>query len=100
MGKQLKQRRYPTRQCTGCLETRTKRDMVRVVRTPEGEIVLDPTGKRSGRGAYICPDLECLAGALKSGRLAKSLSVSLDTQTCTQLEQACLEWRAAGQPRR
>ncbi|MDP2872749.1 MAG: YlxR family protein [Bacillota bacterium] len=95
-----KQRKYPTRQCTGCLETRTKRDMVRVVRTPEGQVVLDPTGKRSGRGAYICPNVKCLAEALKSGRLARSLSVSLDPQTCQQLEQACTEWRAAGQPRR
>lgn len=74
--------------------------MVRVVRTPEGQVVLDPTGKRSGRGAYICPDLECLAGALKSGRLAKSLCVSLEPETCQQLEQACTQWRAAEQPRR
>jgi len=86
------------RQCTGCQEIRQKREMIRVVRTPDGEVVLDSTGKRSGRGAYVCPDPECLAKALSSGRLAKSLEVRFLPETLSQLEQECR--RLAGQLKR
>ncbi len=88
------------RQCTGCLVVRPKREMVRAVRTPEGAVVLDTTGKRSGRGAYMCPDVTCFAEARKRGRLAKSLEVAVDSETWQQLEQACLEWQAGGQSKR
>ena len=64
-----KQRKVPERQCLGCNEHKPKRELLRVVRTPEGEIVLDFTGKRSGRGAYICRDVKCLKKARKSGRI-------------------------------
>jgi hypothetical protein len=80
------------------MEVRQKREMVRVVRTPGGEIVLDPTGKRSGRGAYVCPDPECLAKALTSGRLGKSLEVQIPPETRSQLESECT--RLAGQSKR
>jgi predicted RNA-binding protein YlxR (DUF448 family) len=74
--------------------------MVRVVRTPAGPVVLDATGKLSGRGAYICPDVSCLAAARKRGSLAKSLEVSIDEETWQQLEQACREWQPGGQRKR
>ncbi len=51
-----KVRKIPQRMCVGCREMKNKRDLIRVVRTPEGNIEIDPTGKKSGRGAYLCPD--------------------------------------------
>ncbi len=69
----VKPRKVPLRICLGCYEKKPKKELVRVVRTPQGEVVLDPTGKKSGRGAYICPKNECLKKALKGKRLEKSL---------------------------
>jgi len=71
------QRRVPQRTCIACRSTNGKRELVRVVRTPEGAIEVDPTGKRSGRGAYICPDAACWQIALKKGRLEPALKVKL-----------------------
>lgn len=59
--------------CVGCREMKNKRDLLRVVRTPEGSIEVDPTGKKSGRGAYLCNNPECLAQAVKGKRLQKAL---------------------------
>jgi len=68
------QRKIPERRCVGCGEAKPKKELIRVVRSPEGVISLDATGKRSGRGAYICPDPKCLTKAVRSKRLEKSLS--------------------------
>ncbi len=67
-------RRLPTRTCVACRTARPKRALVRVVRTPEGSVVVDPTGKRSGRGAYLCPSLDCLRLAERRGSLARALA--------------------------
>jgi len=72
--------------CSGCKEQKSKKELVRVVRSPEGEISLDLTGKKSGRGAYICPKLECLKLARKARRLEKSLSCQIPEQVYNQLE--------------
>lgn len=69
-----KVRKIPQRQCVACGETRSKRDLVRVVRTPAGEVRVDATGKLSGRGAYVCPDAACVDRALREGRLAGILA--------------------------
>ena len=63
------QKKQPVRMCSGCAAHRPKRELVRVVRTPEGTILLDPGGKKSGRGAYLCPDAACLKKARKARRL-------------------------------
>ncbi|NLV21741.1 MAG: YlxR family protein [Syntrophomonadaceae bacterium] len=68
-----KVRKIPQRMCVGCREMKNKRDLLRVVRTPEGNIEVDPTGKKSGRGAYLCPNPECLSQAVKGKRLQKAL---------------------------
>ncbi|MBP1762025.1 MAG: hypothetical protein H6Q64_1567 [Firmicutes bacterium] len=68
-----KVRKIPQRMCVGCREMKNKRDLLRVVRTPEGNIEVDTTGKKSGRGAYLCPDPECLSQAVKGKRLQKAL---------------------------
>ena len=67
-------KKIPQRKCVGCQEMRNKKDLIRVVRTPEGDIIVDPTGKKAGRGAYVCPSLDCLNQAIKSKRLEKALA--------------------------
>ncbi len=62
--------------------------MVRVVRTPEGKVVVDPSGKQSGRGAYICPGFDCWEGALKRGSLAHTLKAEISTEDRAELERA------------
>ena len=64
--------KIPMRQCTGCREMKSKKEMIRVLKTTEDEIVLDTTGKKNGRGAYICRDVECLKKARKAKRIEKS----------------------------
>ena len=73
-------KKIPMRKCLGCNEQRPKRDLVRIVRTPEGEIVLDKIGKQAGRGAYICPDLNCLKKAPKGKRIEKSLETPVSEE--------------------
>nr|WP_277997587.1 MULTISPECIES: YlxR family protein [unclassified Moorella (in: firmicutes)] len=72
--------------CVGCRTRDDKRNLLRVVRTPTQEVVLDPTGKRAGRGAYICPRVECLRKALKSRALERALGVSLTPEVMADLE--------------
>jgi predicted RNA-binding protein YlxR (DUF448 family) len=68
-----KERKVPQRMCVGCRVMKNKRELIRVVRTPEGSVELDTTGKKSGRGAYLCADPECLNLAVKGKRLQKAL---------------------------
>ena len=75
------EKRKPVRTCLGCRKTAGKYELVRVVRTPEGSVVVDPTGKRNGRGAYVCRNPQCLARVLKTGALARSLKVTLPPET-------------------
>ncbi|MBS4031403.1 MAG: YlxR family protein [Clostridiales bacterium] len=69
----MKIRKVPLRVCIGCQEQKSKRELVRIVRTPEGNIELDPTGKKAGRGTYICPNRHCLDAAVKGKRIERSL---------------------------
>lgn len=73
----IKPKKIPLRQCVGCREHLPKRELIRVVRSPEGEISLDGRGKKPGRGAYICPKRECLAKARKSRALERMLECSI-----------------------
>ena len=72
-----KKRKIPQRMCLGCRENKNKRELVRVVRTPDGDVVLDSTGKRAGRGAYICQDESCFKKAIRGKGLEKNLRCSL-----------------------
>ena len=80
------QKKIPQRQCMGCRERKEKRQMIRVVRTPEGSVNLDFGGKMNGRGAYICPDPECLNKALRSKALDRSLEVTIPEEVYIRLE--------------
>lgn len=72
------QKKIPQRMCVGCQEMKNKKELIRIVRTPESEILLDPTGKKSGRGAYVCPCEACVTKAYKEKRLEKSLKCAVD----------------------
>ena len=80
------QKKIPQRQCMGCRERKEKRQMIRVVRTPEGNVNLDFSGKMNGRGAYICPNPECLKKALRSKALDRSLEVTIPEDVYVRLE--------------
>lgn len=69
----MAERRVPERTCVGCRQTKPKKALIRVVRSPVGEVSVDPTGKKPGRGAYICPDRACLEAAVKGKRLERAL---------------------------
>ena len=81
-----KVRKVPMRQCLGCNAHKPKREMIRVVRTPEGEIVLDFVGKKSGRGAYICPQKTCFVKARKSKRIENMLECSIPEAIYDEME--------------
>ena len=72
-----KPRKIPMRMCVGCREMKPKKELLRVVRSPEGSVSLDPTGKKPGRGAYCCYNADCLKRALKQGQLDRQLEVKL-----------------------
>ena len=80
-------KKVPMRQCTGCREMKSKRDMIRVIKTSENEICIDATGRKNGRGAYICPSMECLKRAMKSRGLERSLKTSIPDTDYQQLEE-------------
>jgi predicted RNA-binding protein YlxR (DUF448 family) len=77
--------KVPMRQCSGCRERKPKKELIRVVRDPDGNISLDFKGKKSGRGAYVCPNRECLEKAIRSRALERSLNVSIPQEIYAQL---------------
>ena len=79
------QKKIPQRQCMGCRERKAKKDMLRVVRSTDGTVMLDFGGKLNGRGAYICPDPECLKKAQKSKALDRSLEVTIPEEVYERL---------------
>ena len=86
MGQQLPKKKIPERKCSGCGMAFPKPTLLRVVRAPDGSVSLDFTGKKSGRGAYICRDVKCLKKAQKSARLEKSLDCSIPEEVYAKLE--------------
>ena len=80
-------KKVPVRMCSGCGEHKAKKELIRVVRSPEGEISIDFRGKKSGRGAYICPDMECLRRARKARRLEKALDCQSPDEVYERLEE-------------
>ena len=73
-------KKIPLRQCVGCMEMKPKKELIRVVRTPEDEFILDDTGKKNGRGAYICSSRECLKKAEKNPGLEKSFHMTISRE--------------------
>ena len=81
-----KVKRIPQRQCVGCREMRDKKALLRVVKSPEGEVSLDFKGKKPGRGAYVCPDPACLKRARKTRALERALSVQIPPEVYDAME--------------
>ena len=81
------QKKIPMRQCMGCRERKPKKELVLVVRSPEGTVSVDLRGKAPGRGAYICPDPECLKKAVKSRALERNLEVEIPEAVLHRLEE-------------
>lgn len=79
-------RKVPMRKCIGCNEMKSKKELIRVIKTPEGEILLDATGKKNGRGAYVCQSRECLAKAIKSKGLERSFQMAIPKEVYDSLE--------------
>lgn len=83
-----KPKKQPLRLCTGCGEMKPKKELVRVVKSKEGDIALDLTGRANGRGAYICPQLSCLQAARKARRFEKAFSCKIPDEVYTRMEEA------------
>ena len=90
-------KKIPMRMCLGCNEMKPKRELIRVVHQKDGTILLDATGKAAGRGAYICPKLECLRAARKARRLEKSFSCKISAEIYDALEAAMRSEEAAAE---
>ena len=75
------------RQCVGCREMKMKKDLIRIIRTPEGEVVVDTKGKQNGRGAYLCPDLLCLQQARRAKSLERALKITIPDRIFDHLEE-------------
>lgn len=80
-------KKVPMRQCVGCAQMKTKKELLRVIKTPEEEIVLDVTGRKNGRGAYICASMDCLKMARQRKGLERSLKVAIPAEVYETLEQ-------------
>lgn len=81
----MKEKNLPLRKCALCGRQTVKSELIRIVRTPEGDVVLDRTGKKNGRGVYMCHSAECLKKAKKSGRLASSLACAIPDEIYEEL---------------
>ena len=79
-------KKIPLRQCIGCGEMKSKKEMIRVIKTAEGEILLDATGRKNGRGAYLCPSMECFKKAVKGRGLERSFIMAIPREVYETLE--------------
>ena len=93
----MKPRKIPMRMCVGCREMKEKRDLIRVVRSPEGAVFLDPTGKKSGRGAYVCRNTECLKRAIRQKQLERQLEITRPEETVSALNEEMAALNTAGE---
>ena len=82
----LKEKRIPVRMCSGCSEHKPKRELIRIVKSPQGEISIDKTGRKQGRGAYICPSLDCLKKVRKNKRVDRAFEVTISQEVYDLLE--------------
>jgi Predicted nucleic-acid-binding protein implicated in transcription termination len=84
----MKPRKIPMRMCMGCREMKPKKELVRVVRSPEGVVSLDMAGKKPGRGAYVCPDADCMKKAIKQKQIERMLECKVEPAVLEELQAA------------
>ena len=82
----MSMKKVPLRQCIGCQEMKSKKEMIRVIKSAEDEIMLDATGRKNGRGAYLCPSMECLKKAVKGKGLERSFKMAIPKEVYETLE--------------
>ena len=82
----MSMKKVPLRQCIGCQEMKSKKEMIRVIKTAEDEIMLDATGRKNGRGAYLCPSMECFKKAVKSKGVERSFKMAIPKEVYETLE--------------
>jgi predicted RNA-binding protein YlxR (DUF448 family) len=87
----MNKRKIPMRMCTGCMEMKAKKELIRIVKNKEGEVSMDLIGKKPGRGAYICKKTDCLDKAIKSKRLDKNLEVKINDEVYEKLKEKIIE---------
>jgi len=87
----VKVKKVPQRMCIGCQEMKSKKELIRIVRTPDENLEFDPTGKKSGRGAYICPQAACLEKAIKGKRIEKALNQPVTPEIMERLQQGLVK---------
>ncbi len=87
----MKKRKIPMRMCVGCKSSKGKKELIRIVRTPDNQLEIDKTGKKSGRGAYICYEIECLEKAVKNKGLEKALNRTIDDDILIRLRKELME---------
>ncbi len=85
-------KKQPMRTCVMCRQKREKRELVRIVRTPEGEIKFDPTGKANGRGCYVCTSEECLSSVKNVSRIARALETAADAQQLNRVYEEIISY--------
>ncbi len=83
----MKVKKVPQRMCNGCMEMKPKKELIRIVRSKEGEVSVDLTGKKPGRGAYICKSVDCLEKAFKTKRLEKNLEIKIKEDIYNKLRE-------------
>ncbi len=83
----MQKKKIPLRKCTGCCEMKPKKELVRVVKTPDDKVLLDLTGRVNGRGAYICPNADCLKIARKAKRIEKSFQMQIPEEVYNMMEE-------------
>lgn len=87
----MNKKKVPLRQCTGCGEMKSKKEMLRIIKTPEEEIIIDITGKKNGRGAYICCSTSCFEKAKKTKAIERSLKTAIPKEVYEELEKELRE---------
>lgn len=92
----MKQKKVPVRMCVACREGKPKKELIRIVRNKEGAVLVDPTGKAQGRGAYLCPDVACLERAIKSRALQRALECELSEEMAAEIKRVILRREITG----
>lgn len=85
------EKKVPLRKCSGCGEMKPKRDLIRAVRSPDGEVSLDLTGRKPGRGAYICHNIDCLRTARKAKRLERAFACAIPPEVYDRMEEELIQ---------
>lgn len=83
----MKRKKMPMRMCIGCREMKPKNELIRIVKTPDNNIGIDPTGKKSGRGAYVCKNDKCIEASMKENQLSKALDINVTKEIVSKIKE-------------